>query len=111
MLKLVANNTQQDEGAFFSEYIGEMDATVQSVVQFVKNIDCFMTLKDGIKNGELDQLVLLKQGLFGFLLHNLNNFEGCFEILLVHLSRAVRNGNIYFNSKFVPPAYFNHLGK
>ena len=90
-----------------------MDATVQGVVQFVKNIDCFMTLKDGMKNGELDQLVLLKQGLYLVSHYKKINldFIGCFEILLVHLSRAVRNGNIYFNSKFVAPAYFNHLGK
>ena len=39
-----------------------MDKMLSNVVQFVKNIDCFMKLKDGIKNGELDQLTLLKQG-------------------------------------------------
>ena len=53
----------QDEKSFFGEYITEMDELVQTVVQFVRNIDCFMKLKNHTtKNGELDQLALLKQG-------------------------------------------------
>ena len=62
---------------------------MQGVVQFVKNIGCFMTLKDGMKNGELDQLVLLKQGLY-LALHDKN-------INLDFLGERTNNG--YCNGK------------
>ena len=39
-----------------------MSKNIQHVVQFARNIDCFMQLKDTPRTGEADQLNLLKKG-------------------------------------------------
>ncbi len=53
-----------------TDFAKEISAGVEHVVQFAKNISCFMNLKNA-KSGESDQLNLLKKGNVSFIMtHN-----------------------------------------
>ena len=57
----------QNQEEFFIRFATEMSKNIQHIVQFARNIDCFMQLKDTPRTGEADQLNLLKKGLLDFL--------------------------------------------
>ena len=56
----------QNQEEFFIRFATEMSKNIQHIVQFARNIDCFMQLKDTPRTGEADQLNLLKKGLLNF---------------------------------------------
>ena len=53
----------QNQEDFFIRFATEMSKNIQHIVQFARNIDCFMQLKDTPRTGEADQLNLLKKGM------------------------------------------------
>ena len=107
----------QNQEEFFIRFATEMSKNIQHIVQFARNIDCFMQLKDTPRTGEADQLNLLKKGLLDFfnllkiIWWNIYLFSGCFEILIVQISRCIRNEKILFENQFVDASFFSKLGK
>ena len=63
------NQKFQNQEEFFIRFATEMSKNIQHIVQFARNIDCFMQLKDTPRTGEADQLNLLKKGLLNFFLN------------------------------------------
>ena len=81
-----------------------------------------MQLKDTPRTGEADQLNLLKKGKLlknysqscvEFLRNSISLmlYLGCFEILIVQISRCIRNEKILFENQFVDASFFSKLGK
>jgi RAR-related orphan receptor beta len=86
---------EMSQEEFFIRFATEMSKNIQHIVQFARNIDCFMQLKDTPRTGEADQLNLLK--------------KGSFEILIVQISRCIRNEKILFENQFVDASFFSKL--
>ena len=51
----------QDQGEFWKIWAEDLSSEIQRVVQFAKNLGCFMDLK-ARKFGEEDQITLLRAG-------------------------------------------------
>lgn len=49
--------------------------------------------------------------LFKIIWWNIYLFSGCFEILIVQISRCIRNEKILFENQFVDASFFSKLGK